>query len=243
MSRHGGLSPHCRPLIAAQSQRGLLSVPTGTEFHFHPEVRVPQQPSPSAAASRPATSATKESSVVTGSARPGPLIRPPPGRWPVSTSTTPTLRIRTEVLQTDGPKSLPGRRRFLGRTGKHSHNWPSSYSSPRVRVPLANTICGRICAGGSGRGFQGTWQVGFESEAACFEPLLASRTCRWRAHGGLVIKRARVGAHLSPRGLGWSLTKFRLRAARTGGKDRQPAVWQRRLRVPPGAGAAVPACP
>src|SRR5664279_4833508 len=69
MSRHGGLSPHCRPLIAAQSQRGLLSVPTGTEFHFHPEVRVPQQPSPSAAASRPATSATKESSVVTGSAR------------------------------------------------------------------------------------------------------------------------------------------------------------------------------
>ena len=143
---------------------------------------------------------------------PGPLIRPPPGRWPVSTSTTPTLRIRTEVLQTDGPKSLPGRRRFLGRTGKHSHNWPSSYSSPRVRVPLANTICGRICAGGSGRGFQGTWQVGFESAAACFEPLLASWICRWRAHSGLVIKRAHVGAHLSPRGA--RMEPYEIQAAR-----------------------------
>jgi hypothetical protein len=179
-------------------------------------------------------------------------LRAPPARSTDSSSTRALagLYIHYANLENpDGsiadarPKSLPGRRRFLGRTGKHSHNWPSSYSSPRVRVPLANTICGRICAGGSGRGFQGTWQVGFESEAACFEPLLASRTCRWRAHGGLVIKRARVGAHLSPRGLGWSLTKFRLRAARTGGKDRQPAVWQRRLRVPPGARAAVPACP
>src|ERR1035441_10231207 len=139
---------------------------------------------------------------------PSPLIRPPAG-----------LYIHYANLENpDGsiadarPKSLPGRRRFLGRTGKHSHNWPSSYSSPRVRVPLANTICGRICAGGSGRGFQGTWQVGFESAAACFEPLLASRICRWRAHGGLVIKRTRVGAHLSPRGA--RMEPYEIQAAR-----------------------------
>ena len=132
MSRHGGLSPHCRPLIAAQSQRGLLSVPTGTEFHFHPEVRVPQQPSPSAAASRPATSATKESSVVP----PGPLIRPPPGRWPVSTSTTPTLRIRTEVLQTHG------RSRYLAAAGSSAE--PGNILTiGRVRVPARKCVCRR----------------------------------------------------------------------------------------------------
>src|ERR1035437_6660001 len=45
---------------------------------------------------------------------PGPLIRPPPGRWPVSTSTTPTLRIRTEVLQTHG------RSRYLARSEEHT---------------------------------------------------------------------------------------------------------------------------
>jgi hypothetical protein len=41
-------------------------------------------------------------------------------------------------------------------------------------------------------------QVGFKSEAACFTPLLALWICRWRAHGGSVIKQAHVGAHLSP---------------------------------------------
>ena len=65
-------------------------------------------------------------------------------------------------------------------------------------VPIANPVCGRICAGGNGRGFEGMWPVGFKSEAACFAPLLAPWICRWRAHGGSVIKQAHVGAHLSP---------------------------------------------
>jgi len=42
---------------------------------------------------------------------------------------------------------------------------------------------------------------------------------------------------------GWSPAKFRLRAAGTGAEDRQLGVWQRRVRAPAGARAAVPACP
>ena len=44
-------------------------------------------------------------------------------------------------------------------------------------------------------------------------------------------------------GLGWSLTKFRLCTARSGGEDRQLAEAQRFVPVPAVARAAEPACP
>ena len=65
---------------------------------------------------------------------PGPLIRPPPGRWPVSTSTTPTLRIRTEVLQTHG------RSRYLAAAGSSAE--PGNILTiGRVRVPARECVC------------------------------------------------------------------------------------------------------
>src|ERR1017187_8263684 len=65
---------------------------------------------------------------------PGPLIRPPPGRWPVSTSTTPTLRIRTEVLQTRG------RSRYLAAAGSSAE--PGNILTiGRVRIPARECVC------------------------------------------------------------------------------------------------------
>ena len=64
----------------------------------------------------------------------------------------------------------------------------------------------------------------------------------------LAIERGRVVSnseswHSSPWvGIGRA-ARFRLRAARTGGEDRQLVVSRRRLRVPADARAAVPACP
>jgi len=79
-------------------------------------------------------------------------------------------------------------------------------------VPLADPVCGRICAGGNWSRLEGTWQVGFETAAACFAPLLAPRICRWRAHGCSMLKQAQVEACLSPRGT--RMEPYEIQAAR-----------------------------
>jgi hypothetical protein len=113
----------------------------------------------------------------------------------------------------------------------------------RSTVPIANPVCRRIRTGGDGSGFEGMWQVGFESAAACFAPLPAPPDLPLASARRLGDQAGRRRGRTCLReGLGWSLTKFRLRAARTGGEGRQPAVWQRQLPVPPAARAAVPAC-
>lgn len=53
---------------------------------------------------------------------------------------------------------------------------------------IANPVCDRICISGNGRGYEGTWQVGFESAAACLATLLAHPIYRWPPHGGWVIQ-------------------------------------------------------
>ena len=58
-----------------------------------------------------------------------------------------------------------------------------------------------------------------------------------------MLKQAQVEACLSPRGTRMGPTKFRLRAARTGGEAPQPAEWQRCVPVRPAEPVAVPACP
>jgi hypothetical protein len=54
----------------------------------------------------------------------------------------------------------------------------TAFSNRIMIVPLANPVCGRVCAGGNGSRLEGTWQVGFETAAACFAPLLAAQICR-----------------------------------------------------------------
>jgi hypothetical protein len=70
-----------------------------------------------------------------------------------------------------------------------------SVKKPKLTVLLANPVCGRTRAVGKWSRLEGMWQVGFETAAVCFAPLLALRICHGRAHGCSMLKEAQVEAY------------------------------------------------
>src|SRR5262245_60207028 len=99
-------------------------------------------------------------------------------------------------------------------------------------VPIANPICGRRPP--AHNGYKPSVRA-----TLCREQWRDPR-CDWRTKGAL-FHRSRESAHFSlDTG---STAELRLRVARSGGEDRQLAVWLQRLRVPEAVRAADSVCP